>query len=161
MNNQKPEIRIAKTSDDFSIARDLILDYVKWLGIDLSFQNFDSEITNLKAMYFEPVGGLLIATVNSEPAGVAGIRKYHGEECELKRMFVRPDFRNLGIGKKLLLASIELAKNLKYKTIKLDTTDFMTDAVKLYQSNGFVEIQPYRHNPMDSAKYFELKLNNE
>lgn len=161
MTDQKIEIRIAESAKDFSIARELILDYVKWLGIDLSFQNFDQEIGNLKGMYYEPMGGLLIATVNGEAAGVAGIRKYQDETCELKRMFVRTVFRNLGIGKRLLLASIDLARKLKYKSIKLDTTGFMTDAVKLYQSNGFVEISPYRHNPMESAKYFELNLTND
>ncbi|MEP6738480.1 MAG: GNAT family N-acetyltransferase [Chryseolinea sp.] len=157
----KIEIKIADSPADFSVSKDLILDYVKWLGIDLSFQNFDDEINNLKSMYFEPVGGLVITTVNGEAAGVAGIRKYDSDACELKRMFVKSDFRNLGIGKKMLQASIMLARNLKYKSIKLDTADFMTEAVKLYQSNGFVEIPPYRHNPMESAKYFELILKNE
>jgi GNAT superfamily N-acetyltransferase len=151
-------IKIAKSKEEFTISRDIILEYVQWLGIDLSFQNFDNEINALEQMYSAPSGGLLIVTVNNEPAGVAGIRQFENHDCELKRMFVRQAFRGLGLGKALLLQSIALAKRLGYKTIKLDTADYMKEAIHLYKMNGFVETSPYRYNPHTSAKYFELTL---
>lgn len=160
MNSNKIEITLAAENDDFSKAKQLIKEYVVWLGFDLSFQNFDSEINDLRSMYFKPTGGLLIATVNGEAAGVAGIRHYQDHECELKRMFVKEAFRNMGIGQALLTRSIVLAKELGYTLIKLDTADFMKSAVKLYQSHGFVEIGAYRHNPQQDARYFELDLKN-
>ena len=151
-------VTIAGNAQDFAIGKEIILEYVAWLDFDLSFQNFDDEINALEQMYSAPVGGLLIAKVDNEPAGVAGIRRFDNDDCELKRMFVKQGFRGLGLGKALLLESIELAKQLGYKTIKLDTADYMKDAIQLYVQNGFVEIPPYRYNPHESAKYFTLKL---
>ena len=158
MKSNTIDIKIAKTREEFIVSKDIILEYVQWLGIDLSFQNFDNEINALDQMYSAPTGGLLIATVNNEPAGVAGIRQFKDDDCELKRMFVRPAFRGLGLGKTLLLQSIALAKQLGYKTIKLDTAEYMKDAIHLYKMHGFVEIPPYRYNPHESAKYFALTL---
>jgi len=159
MKKPSIEIKIAKDSDDFIDAKTIILEYVEWLGMDLSFQNFDSEINNLSEMYCEPNGGLILATINDKTVGVVGIRKFENKDCELKRMFVKEDFRNLGIGRLLLEHAIELAKKLNYDTIKLDTSDTMKPAIKLYTDNGFKELQAYRYNPHESAKYFELKLN--
>lgn len=151
-------ISIATTTKDFALGKEIILEYVAWLDFDLSFQNFDDEINSLEQMYSAPTGGLLIAKVNEEPAGVAGIRQFGNDDCELKRMFVKQDFRGLGLGKALLLESIALARQLGYKTIKLDTAEYMKDAIQLYAQNGFLEIPPYRYNPHESAKYFALKL---
>ena len=158
MENPAIQIKIAEHPQDFSEAKKLILDYVTWLGIDLSFQNFDQEINNLENMYNKLDGGLLLASINNQAAGVAGIRKFDNKECELKRMFVKSGFRNLGIGKLLLAGSIELAKRLNYEIIKLDTADFMKAAIKLYKDYGFIEIAQYRYNPHESARYFELNL---
>lgn len=148
----------AKNPEDFAEAKQLIHEYASWLGIDLSFQNFDNEINDLETMYAEPDGGLLLAKIEGITAGVAGIRKFENKVGELKRMFVRDEFRNHGIGKMLLSASIELAKKLNYEVIKLDTADFMKAAIKLYKENGFVEIPEYRYNPLEAARYFELVL---
>ncbi len=154
----KIEIKIANTEEDFLQAKTLISEYIIWLGFDLAFQNIDKEMNDLRSMYSKPVGGLLLATVDGKAAGVAGIRKFEGDDCELKRMFVKEDFRGCGLGKELILRAIELAKDLKYRCIKLDTAEFMKDAISLYQSNGFVEIPAYRFNPHESARYFELPL---
>ncbi|MBC7572292.1 MAG: GNAT family N-acetyltransferase [Spirosoma sp.] len=129
MNQPQIDIRLALTPADFETAKQLILAYVTWLGIDLSFQNFDAEMDQLPTIYAAPAGGLLLAMVNGEPAGVAGIKPFTGTACELKRMFVGTGFRNLGIGKQLLTEAIALAKNLKYDVIKLDTADFMKAAI--------------------------------
>lgn len=153
------DIHLADTVADFEATKQLILAYVTWLGIDLSFQNFDAELAGLSTVYASPDGGLLLATVAGVPAGVAGIKKFADTDCELKRMFVGAEFRNLGIGKQLLTEAIALAKNLRYETIKLDTADFMKAAIHLYVGAGFVEIPPYRFNPHEEARYFELMLN--
>jgi len=109
-------------------------------------------------MYGDPDGGLVLARINDKAVGVAGIRKYADRECELKRMFVKPESRGLGIGKLLITACIEIAKKLNYDIIKLDTADFMKSAIKLYVDNGFIEIPAYRYNPHEAARYFELKI---
>ena len=152
------EIKKAQTATDFSHAKELILEYVAWLGLDLSFQNFDKEMETLPDMYGSGSGGLFIAFKNGEALGVAGIRKFGEKDGEVKRMYVKPNNRGLGIGQLLLSACLETARTLQYESVKLDTVDFMTSAFKLYKDNGFVEIAAYRHNPHESAKYFELNL---
>ena len=152
------EITEVKNEGEFLEAKELILEYVKWLGIDLSFQNFDKEIDILQVTYGHPDGGLCLALRNNKAVAVAGIKRFNDRECELKRMFVQPGSRGFGIGKLLLTRCIELAKKLNYDTIKLDTADFMKSAIKLYTDNGFVEIPAYRFNPHDEARYFELNL---
>lgn len=156
--NDQIEIRIAQDPGDFLVAKELILEYIEWLSFDLAFQHIDKEIDNLQVMYGEPDGGLLLAFVNGKAGGVGGIRKYADRECELKRMFVRPENRGLGIGNLLLTECIETAKKLNYDTIKLDTADFMKSAIKLYRGKGFVEIPAYRYNPLETARYFELRI---
>ena len=152
------EIKMAETATDFANAKKLILEYVDWLGIDLSFQNFDKEMAGLPEMYNHKDGGLFIAYINEEAVGIAGIRRFNKNDAEIKRMFVQPNSRGLGIGQLLLNHCIDNARKLNYDTIKLDTADFMKSAIKLYTDHGFKEISAYRHNPHESAKYFELNL---
>jgi len=152
------EIKEVATAEDFSKAKALILEYVQWLGIDLSFQSFDSEINNLAEIYSSPNGGLCIVLLNGKAVGVAGIKRFNDKECEVKRMYVQPSSRGLGIGKMLLTHCIEIAKRLQYEKMKLDTAGFMKSAIKIYIECGFVEISAYRHNPYEEAKFFELTL---
>ena len=152
------EIKRVKSEVDFLVAKELILEYVQWLGIDLSFQNFEMEIDTLPMTYGEPDGGLFVALRNGKAVGVAGIKRFNEKECELKRMYVQPGSRGFGIGKLLLIECVAIAQKLNYDTIKLDTADFMKSAVKLYCDNGFVEIPAYRYNPYEEARYFELNL---
>jgi len=158
MKRQEIKIRIAKDENDFNEGKNIILEYVDWLGIDLSFQNFDKEINNLSKMYSEPNGGIILALKNKTVIGIVCIRKFKGENCELKRMFVKKDFRNSGIGRMMLENAIALAKKLNFKRIKLDTDKSMIAAIKLYLEYGFKEISPYRYNPIESAKFYELEL---
>ena len=160
MINPDIKIRTANGENDFSEGREIILEYAASLGFDLSFQNFDDEINNLREMYSEPHGCLLLASYNDKIVGVAGIRKFENNDCELKRMYVKPEYRKSGIGKLLLEYSIEIAKKLNYTNIKLDTIASMKTAIKLYLEYGFKEIPPYRYNPNESARYFELKFEN-
>lgn len=154
-------IRQAQSPADFLTAKQLILEYVQWLGIDLSFQNFDQEMYTLPATYGHPEGGLFVAFRDEKAVGVAGIKRFSDKECEVKRMFVQAESRGFGIGKMLLTNCIKIAKSLAYESIKLDTADFMKSAIKLYTESGFVEISAYRHNPHKEARYFELDLSRK
>lgn len=149
-------IKTAQTKEDYLLAKKLILEYVAWLGIDLSFQNFDAEMAALPEMYNEQNGGLFLAFKNDEAIGIAGLRRFSITESEVKRMFVKEEARGFGIGKLLLQKCIETARKAGYNKIKLDTVDFMQTAIKLYIDNGFVEIPAYRYNPYEAARYFEL-----
>jgi len=152
------QLKLARTTADFLVAKKLIIEYAEWLAFDLSFQNFNDELNTLAQTYGDKNGGLFIATKNDEAVGVAGIKRFSDNECEVKRMFVQADSRGLGIGKLLLTSCIELAIKLNYQVIKLDTADFMKPAIKLYTDNGFTEISAYRHNPHEEARYFELDI---
>lgn len=156
--NHKIEIRRAQHPQDFADAKQLIMEYVAWLGFDLSFQNFDKEMADLPAMYNKHDGGFFLAYRDENPVGVAGLRRFSTADAEVKRMYVKDEAKGMGIGKLLLEKCIETAKALKYKSIKLDTADYMTAAIRLYTDYGFVEIPAYRFNPHDHAKYFELML---
>jgi carbonic anhydrase len=159
--NDQTEIKIASHPQGFLEAKKLILEYIEWLSFDLAFQHIDEELDNLESMYGDPEGALMLARMHGKAVGVAGIRKFAAGECELKRMFVKPECRGSGIGKLLLAECIEIAKKLNYGVIRLDTADYMKPAIKLYADAGFVEIPAYRYNPLETARYFELRIGGE
>ncbi|MDZ7645974.1 MAG: GNAT family N-acetyltransferase [Cytophagales bacterium] len=148
------------TEKDYLVAADLFTEYVERLGIDISFQNFNEELASLSTMYAKSQGVLTLSRQKmTEPIGCFGIQKIGKNSiCELKRMYIREQARGFGIGKKLLLKSIEAATLLGYKKMRLDTLSSMHAAIHLYQQAGFYEIDPYRFNPMEGAKYFEVRL---
>ncbi len=152
------QIITAQTQQHYSDAKDLIVEYVKWLNFDLSFQNFDQEMADLSKMYNALDGGLFIGYLNDQPVGIAGLRRFSEEDAEVKRMFVRDEAKGKGVGKLLLQQCIATAKALHYTSIKLDTGAFMKAAIHLYITHGFAEIPAYRFNPHESAKYYELNL---
>lgn len=148
---------IAETDEDYRNAAMLFKEYAAWLKIDLSFQRFDEELNALKTMYAKPEGGIILCKTTDSITGCAGIRKINDDTAELKRMYIKPAFQNRGMGKRLLQLAIELACSLNYKSIRLDTLDYMIAAIKLYKKSGFCEIPAYYHNPNTNALYFELK----
>lgn len=152
-------IESAVSTTDFDVAAQLIRQYVGELGIDLSFQDFNSELTHLSAQYGHPHGALLLARDTlGQPAGCVGIRRWENDIAELKRMYVPSDFRGTGIGSALLEHAIRSARNLGYRLLRLDTLASMKSAQKLYLAQGFYEIPPYRYNPVPDTQYFELNL---
>ena len=159
MNKNNITIIVCETESDFNFAKELILEYVNWLGMDLSFQNFEKEMESLPSMYSKEDGGIFLAKVDGKAAGVVGLRRFSNEDAEIKRMFVKPEYRGMKIGQLMMDKCISSAKERKYSTIKLDTADYMTQAIKLYTVNGFKNIPAYRHNPHKEALYFELLLN--
>ena len=148
----------AKTDKDLEIVRALLVEYVDSLGFDLVFQNFEEELRNLPGEYAAPEGCLLLAKYQGQPAGCVALRKLSDSICEGKRLYVRPQFRGLKIGRKLVEAIIAEARRIGYSSIRGDTVPSMQIAQALYASLGFKEIEPYCRNPVEGAKFIELKL---
>ena len=148
----------AKNDADFETGKTLFREYAQSLNVDLCFQGFDGELETIAQQYNLPAGGLYIAFYNGLPAGCAGVRKLDDEIAELKRMFVKDEYRGHKIGVKLLQLAIDLAKQLGYTKIRLDTLEDMGKAQELYRSFGFYEIPAYRFNPLGGTIYMEKKL---
>ncbi len=151
----------ATTDEHIEAARTLFEEYAESLGFSLCFQNFDQELKNLPGYYAPPDGRLLLALENDQLGGCIALRKLDDGVCEMKRLFVRPAHRATGLGRFLVEAIIDEARNLGYTHMRLDTIPGKMDkAIALYQSIGFVEIEPYCQNPVEGAKFMELKLTN-
>ena len=148
----------AKTEKHLEAIGELFTEYVHSLGFELDFQDYENEFAELPGEYAPPDGRLILAIVDGDAVGCIGLRKIDDTICEMKRMYVRPDFRGKGIGRSLAEIVIEEARKIGYKAMRLDTIDTMNEATFLYRSLGFKEIAPYRHNPMDGAMFMELNL---
>jgi len=152
------EINLARSAEDYALAKELFLEYAGAINLDLSFQDFDQELAGLTDQYGPSEGGILLLTVEGRPAGCVAVRRFEKDIAELKRMYVRPAHRGQGFGRRLGEEALALARRLGYRAIRLDTLPSMGDALALYRSFGFVEIEPYRFNPVPGAKHFELRL---
>jgi ribosomal protein S18 acetylase RimI-like enzyme len=140
------------------IIRTLFREYANSLGVDLQFQDFENELNRLPDKYALDDGRLYIAYVNDEVAGCIGLRRFDANRCELKRLYIRPAFRHLGLGVMLSQKVITDARQIGYDKILLDTLSSMTPAMNLYKKLGFQEISAYYHNPIEEAVYFSLDL---
>jgi ribosomal protein S18 acetylase RimI-like enzyme len=147
-----------ESDEELSRARTLIEEYAASLNVDLCFQDFDVEKEHLATMYGKPTGALFVATMDGDDAGCVGVRALAPGVAEMKRWFVRPRYQKFGIGKTLLDAAIRFARDAGYDEIRLDTLPSMSRAIALYRSTGFVEIAPYRHNPVPGSLFFSLHL---
>jgi GNAT superfamily N-acetyltransferase len=147
-----------ETNEEHEIIRELFVEYADSLDFDLDFQNFDKELAGLPGEYSPPGGCILLAEHENQPAGCVAIRLLSDEICEMKRLYVRPQFRGLGIGRALAEAIIEQARKMGYNFMRLDTVPAMKTARTLYKSLGFEQINPYRYNPIEGAEFMELKL---
>lgn len=149
----------AETPAEINQARELFIEYSEGLGISLCFQNFEQELAELPGAYAPPDGRLLLAISGEQIAGCVGLRKIGDRVCEMKRLYVRPDARGLGIGRAMAVHLIEEARILGYDAMRLDTLPLqMQEAIKVYRSLGFREIAPYYDNPVEGAMFMELKL---
>lgn len=149
---------IEAKSHQMPLIRDLFLEYANTLDFDLSFQGFADEIASLPGAYSLLRGCLFLAFKDSEPAGCVGIKSLDQETCEMKRLYVRPNFQSHGFGRALVLATLEKAIHLGYRKIRLDTVPTMKSALELYRSLGFYSIPAYRENPVPGAMYLEKNL---
>jgi ribosomal protein S18 acetylase RimI-like enzyme len=150
----------ALTEPAISQARALFREYSLLQGIELCLQDFEAELTSLPGFYARPTGRLFLA-LHDGPAdqdatiGCVGLEE---EICEMKRLYVRPGFRNEGAGRALVEKLIAEARAMDYKKMRLDTLPIMREAHALYRNLGFVEIPPYIKNRTADALYFELTL---
>jgi putative acetyltransferase len=153
------QIEQASSSEQIDLARTLFQEYGASLGFSLCFQNFDKELAGLPGDYAPPKGRLLLAYLESQPAGCVALHEFERGIAEMKRLYVRPGFRGKRVGLALANAIIEAARGIGYARMRLDTVPSeMRDAVKMYQRLGFQEIAPYRANPQPGTLYLELDL---
>ncbi len=151
-------IEEATTPPDILAARLLFEEYAASLGVDLDFQGFDEELATLPGSYSAPAGRLLLARQGNELAGCVALRRLEQDVCEMKRLYVRPGFRGLGLGRMLVERITVEARAAGYSRMRLDTLPTMAGALSLYRQIGFREIGPYRDNPIEGAVYLELQL---
>jgi putative acetyltransferase len=155
------KIKPAQSNEELLQVRTLFEEYAAGLDIDLCFQGFDEEVASLPGNYSTPQGRLLLASWGNAVAGCVALRPLEAGTCEMKRLYVRPEFRKFGVGRKLAERIIQEAVHLGYKTMRLDSLPSMVAARTLYQRLGFQEIAPYRTNPVEGAVFLELELNGE
>lgn len=149
----------AESAEQIATVRELFLEYAQSLGFSLCFQGFDKELAGLPGDYAPPDGRLLLADFGGEVAGCVALHKIDDLTCEMKRLYVRPQFRGKGLGKVLAERIIHEAREIGYKKLRLDTVEpVMRTAVAMYRQLGFQEIAPYRPNPIEGALYMELEL---
>jgi ribosomal protein S18 acetylase RimI-like enzyme len=123
------------------------------------FEDYEHEITNLlPGSYGRPAGCLLLAEYQGTAVGCVGLKDLGGRICEMRRLFVRAQYRRLGIGKALAEAVIERERNICYTSMRLNTNRKMAEAIALYASLGFTEIAPYEHFSVEDLVFMELKL---
>lgn len=153
------------TPDDgtwLDATREIFREYAAGLGVDLAFQQFESELAELPGAYAAPQGALLLALVDGDLAGCGAFRPLHDVDypnaCEMKRLYVRRAFRRFGLGRILAQALIDAATQAGYSTMLLDTLDDMEAARGLYTTLGFEEIPPYYFNPVAGAHYLKVDL---
>jgi putative acetyltransferase len=149
----------AESPAQIAQARELFLEYAQSLGFSLCFQNFDNELAGLPGEYAPPDGRLLLAEYEGQLAGCVALHRLEDGICEMKRLYLRPQFRGKGIGRSLADCIITEARQIGYQRMRLDTVEpVMRDAVAMYRTIGFREIAPYCKNPIAGALYMELQL---
>lgn len=138
-------------------ARRLFQEYAADIRVDLCFQNFQEELASLPGKYAPPEGALLLAQHGAGGfAGCVAVRKLQAGICEMKRLYVRPDFRAQGIGRLLAQTAITQARQIGYSRMRLDTLASMNRAIALYEQLGFRRTDAYCYNPQPDAVYMEL-----
>jgi putative acetyltransferase len=162
------QIILATTPAHIADAKSLLQEYARALNFDLCFQSFDAELANLPGDYAPPNGRLFIAYVNGESAASIALHAWSDPKhptppthhiCEMKRLYVRPQFRGHRLAHQLIERLITEARTIGYTHMRLDTVvGTMDAAINLYREHGFYEIPPYRPNPQPRVLYFELKL---
>ncbi|MDI9480930.1 MAG: GNAT family N-acetyltransferase [Syntrophomonadaceae bacterium] len=161
--NNEPEMEFQWVSGENLLAdvKELFTEYEQSLDIDLDFQDFAAELQALPGKYALPEGALLLAFLDGQAAGCIALRKVSEDIAEMKRLYVRKPYRGYGLGRQLAQMIIDKAKSLGYSSIRLDTVPSMQAAQHLYSSLGFYDIEPYVYNPIDGARFMELRIKDQ
>lgn len=151
----------ANTKELIEQAKELIREYAQSLEFDLGFQDFDQEMENFPGQYASSRGCLFIALVANKTIGCVALRDFGQGICEMKRLYVKPNFRGQKVGRLLAEVVIKAARDIGYDYMRLDTIPSMKQANMLYNALGFKQIAPYRFNPIEGATFFELNLKDK
>jgi GNAT superfamily N-acetyltransferase len=151
-------LRTAESLDDLAAVRELWKEYWKSIGLRDEFQGFGEELKDLPGLYAADDGALLIAYAGAAPVGTIALRRLNDRSGELKRLYLRPAFRGLGLGRYLLASVIERARGIGYAALYADTLPGMTDALSLYARLGFERVDAYASDPTPDAIFLKLQL---
>lgn len=152
-------IRISDGKPYLDQVKELIIEYTNWLDRDLSFQNLDKELADIAEKYTAPNGELLVAIDDNDTVlGMVAYYQHSDTRCEMKRLFVRPEGRGHALGDQLIVEIMDHAKKSGYTEMVLDTIEPLKAAIYLYKKHGFLECEPYYHNPMDDVIYMSKTL---
>jgi ribosomal protein S18 acetylase RimI-like enzyme len=160
----KPSVTLLTPTSpaEMEAVRTIFREYADTLGVDLCFQDFETELAGLPGDYGAPRGALLLAQVEGAIAGCCALRPLdtadYPNASEMKRLYVRKAFRGFGLGRELAEAMLDLARQAGYACVLLDTLDDMESARALYTDLGFEEIPPYYHNPIAGAHYLKVDI---
>ena len=152
------EVKIVDGMNCIDEVKNLIIEYTKFLGRDLAFQNIDNELADIAKKYCPPNGKLICAQVEEKIIGCVAYHKFDAERCEMKRLFVLDGYRKFHVGSKLIEEILSSARSDGYKEILLDTITPLQSAIHLYKKFGFVETAPYYENPMPDVIYMKKIL---
>lgn len=152
------DIRPAAFPADLPTVRELFAEYAEGLGIDLTFQDFQTEMVRLPGKYAAPKGRVLLAWKAERPVGCVALRPIDDTRCEMKRLYVRQEARSLQLGRRLAERICEEARSIGYRQICLDTLPTMNAAIHLYTALGFQPIAPYVYNPVEGAIFLGRTL---
>ena len=148
----------ARSPEQIAAVVNLFREYAAWLQIDLCFQGFNAELAALPGAYAPPRGRLLLGRGADGPAGCVALRPVGDVTCEMKRLFLRPEFRGKGVGRAMTLRLLDEARSIGYKNLRLDTLPSMKEAIALYRSLGFQEISPFRDLPAPGTLFMTISL---
>jgi GNAT superfamily N-acetyltransferase len=155
---KEPLVEIVQDASGILAVQELWAEYWESLGLSPDFQNFARELQTLPGRYAPPEGRLLLLRVDGRAVGTAAFRPLGESACEAKRLYVRPVYRNRGIGSSMLETLIMEARLCGYRNVYADTLTSMTSALDLYRRIGFVEVGPYSDDPTPGAFYLRLSL---
>jgi putative acetyltransferase len=154
-----PQVVVSAAEEtDLPAIRQLLQEYAGSLDFPLDFQDFERELAELPGAYAPPHGSLLLARIDGRPAGCVALRRLDDDVCEMKRLYIRPGHRGLGLGRLLAAAIVDDARAHGYRAMRLDTTPTMAAAQALYTELGFRDIAPYTVNPVAGTRFLELEL---
>lgn len=153
-----PTLTQVRGPEPVATARLLFREYAEAIGTDLEYQGFSSELAALPEPYVPPRGALLIVRVGDDVAGCVALRPLDAATGEMKRLYVRPAFQGMGLGRRLVEAVIDAARQAAYRELRLDTLASMESAQALYRQLGFIEIAPYNTTHIAGTRFYSLAL---